>query len=471
MKIEKTFLEDHQVQLNVVIDDETFEASKRRAAKKISRDQRIPGFRPGNAPYAIIVRHVGENTVIEQALELLVDDIYPKLLDSEDITPYGPGQLKNVKQLVPPELEFVVPLAPSVELSDYTAIRLEYALPEITEADVDRTIQNLRDRQAKTEPVERPAQVGDLLSITLHGRDLNGAEDAGLLVDVHDAPVVIEPDDADQAEEWPFPGFSNALKGLEKGGTAKFQHTYADDYAQDESLTGKSVEFEVTVHEVSSRMLPELDDDFAKTVGGYEDLANLRTEARTHLEDSARNSYESDFENRLLDQVVAESVFHFPPQMVEDEIDTLVDNFKNRLSNEGWDLDTYLKANQKDMDVLRAEFRPTAERRIRRGLALMEIADREQIRVAERDVQQEVQRTVDLVNATFPEKERRKILTDEFLHGLVSSAMRDALTERTFARLKAIARGETDEPSEEDSAAPDETPTETADENPAETPE
>jgi FKBP-type peptidyl-prolyl cis-trans isomerase (trigger factor) len=144
-------------------------------------------------------------------------------------------------------------------------------------------------------------------------------------------------------------------------------------------------------------------------------------------------------------------VFKFPPQMLEDEIDEMVKRFKQRLSNEGWELDTYLKVNDKEEATLREEFKDSAESRIRRGLAIMEIANRESIVVLEKDVQQEVQRTVDFVTGTFDPRESRKILTEDFLRGLVSGAVRDAVTERTMARIAAIARGEAE--TEPESAA------------------
>ena len=456
MKIEKSLLEDHQIQLNVEIDGDSFDKSKRRAARKISSKQRIPGFRPGKAPYDVIARQFGEAAIIEEAIDFLIEDIYPTLLEEAEIAPYGPGQLKEIKSIDPPQLEFVVPLAPEVDLGEYQDLRLDYEMPSITEEDIDQTLDNLRARQANTETVERPAAIGDVLSISLEGIDKNAEEGAAPAVKLGHTPVVIEADDADTATEWPFPGFSNGLKGLEKDGEAVFSHDYAEDYDQDETLKGKSIDFKVTVHEVRSRELPELNEEFVQSLGGgYETVEDLREDARKHLESSSRDNYESDYENRILDQIVEASNFRFPPQMIEDEIDALVDQFKNRLANEGWDLETYLKANEKDEATLREEFNETAVRRIRRGLVIMEIADKEAIKVSEQEIQLEVQRTVEMVNSSFPARESKKILTNEFLRGLASNAMRESLTTRTFARLKAIAKGEGDKTEEEEvEAAP-----------------
>ena len=116
MKIEKELLEDHQIQLNVEIDADPFEKAKRQAARKIARKVRIPGFRPGKAPYNIIIRHLGEGAIVEDALDILVEDIYPKILDEAEVKPYGPGNLENIESLDPPTFKFVVPLAPEIEV-------------------------------------------------------------------------------------------------------------------------------------------------------------------------------------------------------------------------------------------------------------------------------------------------------------------------------------------------------------------
>ncbi|MFQ5352769.1 MAG: trigger factor, partial [Candidatus Binatia bacterium] len=394
-----------------------------------------------------------------------VEDLYPRLIDEQSIAPYGPGQLQEVKQLDPLQLEFVIPMAPEVTLGDYQDLRFDYELPVITDEDVDQTVENLRERQAVTETVERPSEVGDMLLISIQGREKGAEEGAEPLADLIRTPVVIESADADTDHEWPFPGFSHGLVGLSADEESSFSHSYGDDDEQDERLAGKEVEFKVVVHEVKSRELPEMTDEFVQSLGEYETVDDLRLDARKHLESSAHESYESDYQNRILDAIVASAQFHYPPQMVEDEVDALVDQFKNRVSNEGWDLDTYLKANDKDLETLREEFRETAENRIRRGLALMEIAEKESIKVSERDVQEDVQRTVNMVNTSFSPPEARKILTEDMLRGLVSGAMRDALTERTLARLKAIARGELEPPEEEgEKASPDEEPASPADE-------
>ncbi|HZD57283.1 MAG TPA: trigger factor, partial [Anaerolineales bacterium] len=167
MKIDTQPLEDHQIKLTVEVDPEPFEKAKRRAASRLSRRTKIPGFRPGKAPYQIVQRHIGEEAVLEESLDILLKDLYPRIIEQADIQTHGPGQLENVISVEPLKLEFLVALAPEVELGDYRSIRFPYEPAEITDRDVDDVLQELRHRQAIDEPVERPAEEGDHVYIRL----------------------------------------------------------------------------------------------------------------------------------------------------------------------------------------------------------------------------------------------------------------------------------------------------------------
>ena len=169
MKIETQFLEDHQAKLIVEVEPEQMEEMKRRAALKLSRRVKIPGFRPGKAPYPVIVRTIGDATIAEEALELLVEDIYPKVIKEAEIEPYGPGKLEKVASMEPLTLEFVIPLDAKVTLGDYRSMRKSYEPKPVTDQDVEDAIKELQERQALVEPVERAAEEGDVVTVRLSG--------------------------------------------------------------------------------------------------------------------------------------------------------------------------------------------------------------------------------------------------------------------------------------------------------------
>jgi trigger factor len=169
LKIESQLQDDHQVKLVVEIDPEMLVQAKQRAARQISRRTKIPGFRPGKAPYPVIQRHVGDEVLLEEGLELLISDLYPKIIEESGFHPYGPGRFDELASIDPVTLEFTVPLMAEVG-GDYRSIRFPYELPEVSEFQVEEVLQNLRQRQSVEEPVERPIQEGDRVNIRLSGR-------------------------------------------------------------------------------------------------------------------------------------------------------------------------------------------------------------------------------------------------------------------------------------------------------------
>ena len=441
MKIETQTLEDHQVKMTVEVETATFEDAKRRAARKVAQRTKIPGFRPGKAPYQVIARQVGEAAIVEEALDILINEIYPKALDETGIKAYGPGSLQEVTQMDPLVLDFLIPLAPEITLSDYLSIRHHYELPQVSDDQVDEMVKNLRDNQAVVEPVDRPAQANDLVYLKLSARRTQPTEEnpSEALIDERSLPVVVltEVD----PNEWPFQGFSQRLIGLKAGHEQTFTHTFGSE-SEFDALRNVEAEFNFIVEDVKSRSLPEVDDDFAKSLGPYENVAELLAAVRASLERQSKEQYNDDYEEKILDDVVSQSEIKFPPKMVEEEIDSMIHNLGHRLENQGMDLDLYMKTRSLDMQGLRDETRSNAEKRLKRSLVLMKIADQEKIEVSPQDLQQETIRTYSSLVQSLPEKEARRLNDERVFKNLTNSVLNDLLVARSRERLRKIANGE-----------------------------
>jgi len=461
LKIETQPLEDHQVKLTVEVEPDSFESAKRRAARYISRKTKIPGFRPGKAPYQVVVRQIGEATIIEEALELLVKDIYPEIIDEAEIQPYGPGQLENVVSMDPPILEFVVPLEAVVELGDYHSISHPYEPKQITEKDVNNVLDDLRDRQAILEPVERPAQENDVVFVHLSGirKDVKEGEDPNLVserslnVTIKPQAMRTESEEADSevadskentSTEWPFPGFSRQLIGHSAGDELTLTHTFSE--ASDfESLRGTDAEYYVTLEEVKSRTLPELNDEFATTLGEYETIEDLRKDIHSSLEQQSLQAYNEEYDTKILDEAIDQATIKYPPQMLEREIDSVIHNLGHRLEEQNLDMELYLKTRDMDMDALKEEARPVAESRLKRSLFLFELAKAEHIEVEQEELQTETLRTMDSLAHSLSEKEAKQLNNREVFSNVVGSIMVDMLTQQSIERLRKIASGQLEE--------------------------
>ncbi len=160
MNIEKQYQEDHSVKLIVEVEQEKMDTYKRRAATKISSRSKVPGFRPGKAPYDIVVRTFGDAAITEQAVDLLIDAEYSNILKEADVNPGAAGSLESIDNLAPPKLTFRVPLAPEVDLGDYHSVRLPYEWQAPEQKDFDAALEELRQMYATTENVDRAIESG-----------------------------------------------------------------------------------------------------------------------------------------------------------------------------------------------------------------------------------------------------------------------------------------------------------------------
>jgi trigger factor len=442
LKIDAQRREDHQVLLTVEVESALLEDAKQRAARHLSKHTKIPGFRPGKAPYALVQRVVGDEAILEEAVELLVNDVYPGALDEAKIEPYGPGSLEKIKSTNPPTFEFLIPLKAEVELGDYRSIRQPYELKDVTDQDVENVISGLSEQQAVVEPVDRQVQEGDLVYALLSGRRLHPGEgEDEIFIKERSVPINISKEGESKDSEWPYPGFSRRLIGHSAGDEIKVEYVYPED-ATFESMRGDEAEFKGVIESVKSRTLPELNDEFAQSVGDFPTMEALRTQIRKNLEEQNRQMTDEDYDEKVLDKIVEVSTVKFPPQMLEREIDQVIENLKERLERQRLDLDLYMKSRQIDKDGLREEARPVAESRIKKSLVLFEIADQAKINVSSDELQAETERTLSDFSRVMPEKDFQKLLTSrEGRSDLVGNIMTDMVIGRTRERLRNIARG------------------------------
>jgi trigger factor len=444
LNIVTTPREDHQVEMLVEVDADRMEAAKRRAARKISEKAKIPGFRPGKAPYDIVLRHYGEGVIVEEAVELLVNEVYPAALAEAKIEPASMGQLENVESLDPPTFKFIVPLQPTVELGDYNLVRYPYEWQAPAAGELDDEIQNLRRMYASTETVEREIQTGDYVLLDVVGRKAKAADDEAPLVERSGFAIVIR--DEEKEGEFPFAGFSKMLLGLKPGEGKNLSHKYAKGF-DDEKLAGKNVAFEVTIKTVRGVNMPELDDEFAKKTGLGETVEELRKRMQENIERESQEKYDDEFYTAVIDKIKEGATVKYPPQVVEHEAGHVMDDLKRRLAQQGMDIETYFKVRDTSEEkFLEEEARPVAEKRLQRGLIMDELARTEKIELKEEEVAQEFQQAwMSLVmhDQEFAKRTKNgKKAPKELVDAVVMDVANRMTTRKVLERVKLIATGQ-----------------------------
>ena len=440
MKIETLPLDDHQVKLTLEVEPDVVEAAKHKAAKHIAQRAKIPGFRPGKAPYQVVLRQYGEAAIFEDAIDHLVDDLYPRMIEEAGIKPYGPGRLENVVSMDPMVLEFVVPLQAEVTLGDYSGIRAPFNPPEVDQEAVDALLNELRERQAVLELVERPAQAEDVVEVYIRGERMNPEEGKNPeIIEEMPASILVKAEDAPPDEnEWPYPGFSITLIGKSAGEEFTIETVLPEDHKFEE-LRGLAVRFEGRIDAVKSRTLPELNDEFATMISDKDTLEELIEDIRRMLEIQGQQEYFEEYDDQVLDAAVALTAYKYPPQMIENEIDQFVESFKRRLVNEGMDYDVYLKVRGIDERALREEFRPAAEKHARRSLMLFEIATQENFQVNRRELNERSSQMISQLVRNLNKKDAAKFYDSGAFQNVVTNIMADMLTTRAVEYLRQIA--------------------------------
>ena len=314
MNIQTEHLENHTARFTVEIETERLEAAKKAAAKKISRQVRIPGFRKGKAPYRVLANHVGEAAILEEAVEDLGNQVYRDALDDSDVEPYGPGSLEDFQVEPQPTFKFVVPLQPTADLGNYREIRADYEPAVIEDNQVDESLKALQEREAVIEESAKPVVSGNRVTVSIRAETLDTDESDSDVDDDEAAETESdsESDDDDNVfldneelvftlteEREPIPGFTDALVGAAIDEQREFELVYPEDEDEYGTLSGKPVKFDVTIKKIESMTLPELNDDFAARVSekeqrgdGEEDiepltLLQLRMRIREDLQKEA----------------------------------------------------------------------------------------------------------------------------------------------------------------------------------------
>jgi trigger factor len=408
---------------------------KRRAARKISERGKIAGFRPGKAPYDMVVRNYGEQAIIEQAVDYLIDAEYSNILKEADVNPGAAGSLESIDSLEPPKFTFRVPLAPEVDLGDIHSIRMPYEWTAPDEAEVDKAVEDLRQMYATTENVEREAQEGDYVMVDVKS-DTTELNRTGFA-------AFIRSEDRDT--EWPYNGFSKEFVGLKPGDTKTIKHTFPEDWDVEE-LRGKETEMEVTVKTVRAVTLPELNDDFAKTVGAGETMEQLREAVTKDVEARSKADYDDKYFVDLIEKIKEGATLKYHEHALEHEGEHVLEDLSQRLSQQGMDLETYFKVRNTTREkFIEEEVQPVAKKRFERSLILDEIVRSENLQVDNEALDAEFNQTlsslamqgVDLNKIRGGKQGQQRVA-----QAVAMESANRVLTRRALDVLKSIATGE-----------------------------
>ena len=384
MKVNIEKLSGSKVKLKIEVPAKNVEEKLDEAAKRLSKNMNVPGFRPGKVPKEIIKQQVGEMKLWQEACSMSFPQAYAKVIVDNKIEAIGQPMI-NVEKMAPNNaLVFTAEVAelPKIEMPNYKKIKVKQKKIKVKDEDVEKTLKHLQNTRAKQKKVDRPAKSGDAVIVNFKTYLDKIPVDKG---ESKNHPVVI-------GEKRFIPGFEEKLIGLKAGDKKEFTLEFPKNYHQ-KNLAGKNVEFKIEVKEAQEREVPELNDDFAKTLGKFKNMADLKEKMKENILKEAEQKEKGRAEMELMDKIADEIKVEIPEILLDAEVNKMMQEMKGMVKASGGEFDKYLQSIKKTEDSLIEEFKKKAAQRVKIGLILREIAKQEEIKISPEEIDEEVKKT------------------------------------------------------------------------------
>ena len=410
-----TELPESRVSVDVEVAAEEIQRSLESQARKLGREMKVPGFRTGKIPPAVVIQRIGREPILDEAVRDRLTDWYMKAIDESGIAPVGDpdvdlGTLPEEGK--PLTFSFEVGVRPTATLGAYRGLEVPRREPQADPEAIDAQIEEMRDRFARLEVVDRPAQEGDFVIIdfvgSIDGEPFSGGEGRDQLVEVGAGRLI--------------PGFEEGLVGVSAGEEKTVDAWFPDDYTA-QHVAGKMAQFAFTVKEVKHKDLPLLDDDFASDAAGFDTLDELRESIAAELREHDVKQVDNEFRGSALDAVVAEATVDVPDALVTARAQELLDRMMHSLSHQGISKAHYLQISGKTEEELVEESKPDAEIALRREAVLAAIIEAERIEPTEEQ----------LLDALEAAAEREQVSRQKLLDRLRSAGRLDMLAKEVAA--------------------------------------
>lgn len=421
MQVKKKNLSETKVHLSVVASADQLAAAKKETLEHMAQDVKLPGFRQGKAPAAMVEKSVNPATLQTEFLDRAMNAIYAAVLDQEKLRPVAQPKVE-IKKFVPfetLELDFEVEVVGEVTLPDYKKIKKSKPAIKVTAKDVEEVLEQLRKREAEKKEVSRAAKLQDEVWLDFKGVDAKTKEPIKG-ADGKDYPLTL-------GSKTFIPGFEEEVVGLKKGDEKTFTITFPADYGVP-SLQKRKVEFTITVHKVQELIEPKIDDAFVAKVGPFKDVAELKADIKKQLETEKQRQIDREFTDELLLDITKKAKVSLPDSLINEQVDRLINEQKQNLMYRGQTWQEFLDEQKLTEEEYRKKLLPDAELRVKAGLVLGEIAEKEKIIVTAEELEIRLQ----LLKGQYPDAQMQAELQKPEARREIASRL---VSEKTIDKL------------------------------------
>lgn len=424
MEIKK--LPKSQIEIHMVISAAELDKFLEAAMEDLGKDLKIDGFRPGKAPHNIVEQKIGAEKILAHGAEKAVKKTYVDAIKKNEIDAIGEPKITITKIAKGNDLEYkaVVSVMPKVTLGNYRKEVLKVKKDEkskVSPEKIEEELKTLAKSRAKLITVAKPAKKGDRLEIDFEVSMDKKAIEGGVS---KNHPLTI-------GESYFIPGFEENLIGLKENETKEFELKFPDDYHK-KDLAGKPAKFRVKINLVQEKQIPEINDEFAKSLGNFSDLHKLRENFKEGMEKELEQKNHDQWRTDAIEKIVSISEMEVPDLLLEGELDKMMAEFEQNIAQMGMDMQTYLENIKKSKEDLRKSWNETGEKRVKAAMVLREIANAEEIKVEAQEIEEEMNKVLAHYKSV-PDMEKNVDM--ERLHNYVQGVLTN---EKVFKFLESL---------------------------------
>ena len=430
MIISQDEIQDRQTVLHIELEENDVDPFINRAYQRVVQKANIPGFRKGKAPRSVIEQFYGKDYLLNEIIETMLPEMTFQAIQEQELDAVGLPSI-DLQEINPVKFNATIPLRPEIELNAYKDIRIEKQEIEITEESINERLEQLRLSIATWEPFESEIEEGNMIT-------------AQIKCSLSDEIIIEESDAVYLVNEEigrPFPGFSTKLIGLKVDSQDSFELEIAEDFS-DPKLAGQTINCEVLIKDIKHRVLPELNDDFAKGIGeGYETLDELKEEIQKGIQTESEQQSNFDFRESIIESVIKEANISVPPLLIQNEAENIIQQHTQMVTQANMAIQDYLQSIGKTEEELQNEAQEEAEGRIKRSFLISKIAEEENIEISDDEIEIKIQEIFSNSEGEIPNSTQNEEMRNYLFRTL--------LTDKTIERLEEIASGkESDLPNE-----------------------
>ena len=414
-----------QKEISVEISVEEMEKYMNQALDKLAKNIKLDGFRNGKVPKDVAEKQLGDAAIFEEASQFAIQNSYLEIIKENKLNPLGQPKAEITKAAPNNSFEYkiVISVMPEVKLGDYKTVFGKMEIKKIDDEAVEQEIKTLQKKKASYLTKEEPAEKDDRVEIDFETRVAGVKLEGG---ESKNHPFIIGQGNF-------ISGFEDKVIGMKKDEEKEFDLVFPENYKKD--LAGKKASFKVKINLVQKVNLPEINDEFAKGFGKFENLEDLKKNIRKGMTMEEEGKAREKFRGELINQVVEKTTAEIPEILIESELTNMINEFKNNITQSGIEFEEYLKNVNTNLEKLKTEWQPMAEKRTKTGLVMREISLQEEIKISDEEIEQKVNETLKF----YPnEEELRKNMDLEKFKDHMASVL---MNEKVFEILEKIAEG------------------------------